>query len=132
MKNNAQKKDEERAKNQAKAQFESIKEMVEKLNSEDDEEREQAVEEIQEDPLEVSVRGGWHTPGETADDEEYLILLCTGGPAVRITGDLGQYNEPKTARLEYQDWFTPWVEYRLDSEEEEILLTYARQFYFGE
>jgi hypothetical protein len=30
----------------------------------------------------------------------------TGGPAVRITGDLADYGEPETASIEYQDWFT--------------------------
>ena len=59
------------------------------------------------------------------------ILLCTGGPAVRIRGDLGAYSEPNTAELEYQDWFTPWERLPTDSADEEILLTYARSFYFG-
>jgi len=31
------------------------------------------------------------------------ILLCTGGPVVRIVGDLSQHHEPDSARLEYQD-----------------------------
>lgn len=132
-------KDLERAKDQAKAQLESIQEMVKILQSEDGGEydgetisQDDVRERIQEDPLEVSVRGNWHTPGEKAEDSEYLILLCTGGPAVRIIGDLGKYNEPETARLEYQDWFTPWVEYPLTGEEEKDVLTYAREFYYGE
>jgi hypothetical protein len=36
------------------------------------------------------------------------------------------------AKIQYQDWFTPWTDYRLTSEQEEIVLTYARCFYFGE
>ena len=88
---------------------------------------------IQEDPLSVQIRGSWHTPGEKDEAMEYEILLCTGGPACRIVGDLGQYNEPDTAKIEYQDWFTPWVRYAAtSSEEDEALLTYARQFYFEE
>lgn len=87
---------------------------------------------IEEDPLSVEVRSGWHTPGDPeVGNEEYIILLCTGGPAVRIVGTLDQYNQPETARLEYQDWFTPWEEYHLDSEEEQIAVTYAQQFYYG-
>jgi len=87
---------------------------------------------IEEDPLSVQVRSDWHTPGEEAPASEYEILLCTGGPAVRITGELTQYQEPETAQIEYQDWFTPWQRYcATTSEEDEALLTYARQFYFG-
>lgn len=64
---------------------------------------------------------------------EYRILLCTGGPAVRIIGELGKYAEPETARIEYQDWDTPWEEYVItNAKDQEALLTYCRQFYFGE
>ena len=95
--------------------------------------QEAAEQRIHEDPLEVSVRHDWHTPGQAEDvATDYLILLCTGGPACRIIGTLGQYAEPDTARLEYQDWFTPWTDYPLDSTEEETVLTYAQQFYFGD
>ncbi|KKL57999.1 hypothetical protein LCGC14_2229850, partial [marine sediment metagenome] len=72
------------------------------------------------------------SPGEEADmDFEYKILLCTGGPAVRIIGGLDLWKEPDTAKIQYQDWFTGW-ERCTDSEEDEAMLTYARQFYFGE
>lgn len=93
---------------------------------------------IHEDALSVQVRSGWHSPGESADPEEYEILLCTGGPAVRIRGDLNSYNEPETAELEYQDWFTPWTALEdaprtmTPSDMREALLTYARCFYYGE
>jgi len=86
-----------------------------------------------EDPLSVEVRSDWHSPG--ADDDEcgeYNILLCTGGPAVRIVGDLNKWKEPESARLEYQDWFTPWENYYLNGNDEEKLVAYARCFYFGE
>ncbi|MDR6858912.1 hypothetical protein J2W96_005244 [Variovorax guangxiensis] len=45
-----------------------------------------------------------------SDDEEFEILLCTGGPTVRIVGDLDHHGEPDRARIEYQDWFEPWRE----------------------
>ncbi|MBA7580530.1 hypothetical protein ES708_22422 [subsurface metagenome] len=93
---------------------------------------EKAREAIQEDPLSVEVRSGWHEPGGDNPAEEYTILLCTGGPAVRIHGTLDR-DEPESARIEYQDWFTPWEGYHeTSSEEDEALLTYARQFYFAE
>jgi hypothetical protein len=160
-------KEKNHAKDQAKAQLESITAMVKRLehcqncDGEDckltdqeildglgycyekdkqasDEEREQyhneneARQTISEDPLSVEVRSDWHTLGGDSEATEYTILLCTGGPACRIIGELGQYNEPETAKIEYQDWFTPWVEYRETTDkEDEALLSYARQFYFG-
>jgi len=164
----SQTKEDTRAKDQAKAQLESIVQMVKRLehsqecDGEDckltdaeicdgmnhyyqdgdivsDEEREEYHNEddvrqsIEKDPLSVEVRSDWHAPGEDSSATEYTILLCTGGPACRIIGELGQYNEPETAHIEYQDWFTPWEEYReTTDEEDEALLAYARQFYFGE
>ena len=131
------------AKAQAQAQLASIREMLATLarfadlddgttleyegdtvNQDDMENR------ILESPLEVSVRSDWHTPGENAPDAEYLVLLCTGGPAVRIVGELGKYGEPDTARLQYQDWGTPWTDYPLSQEEESDLVEYAQYFGF--
>ena len=91
---------------------------------------EAAREAIQEDPLEVSVRSDWHQPGGDTELDEYRILLCTGGPAVQITGKLGKHGEPDDAKLQYQDWFTPWCNFPTTSEEDRELLDYARQFYF--
>ena len=157
-----------RAKDQARAQLETIAAMVKRLEhcrdctGEDceltdaeiyeginlyykegdkatDEDKEQyhneddARQSISEDPLSLQVRSEWHTPGEDEAPTEYELLLCTGGPAVRITGELSQHQEPETAKIEYQDWFTPWVRYaNTSSEEDETLLTYGRQFYYGE
>ncbi len=94
----------------------------------DEEEARQA---IQEDPLSAEVRSGWANSPEEMEAEEFTILLCTGGPACRIIGELDR-NEPDRARIEYQDWFTPWVELvDITSAERGALLTYAQQFYFG-
>lgn len=92
---------------------------------------EQAREAVEGDPLSIQVRSDWHSLGEESEDEEYEILLCTGGPACRIVGDI-EHGQPYRARLEYQDWFTPWIEYlNMTHTEHEALLTYAQQFYFG-
>jgi hypothetical protein len=123
---------------QAKAQFESIKEMVADLSKaradEDDDAYEAAEQTINEDPLSVEVRTDWYTLDQDSDKKPafYRILLCWGGPACQVVGDLSEHGEPETAKIEYQDWGTPWTEYRLNSEEEKIVLTYARCFYFGE
>ena len=130
------------AQEEAQAQLESIKEMVENLRAADDQvrdggddlTREKAELAITESPLEVAVRSDWHEPGISAKEAlaaEYKILLCAGGPAVRIIGTLGKY-EPDSARIEYQDWGTPWTEYRMSHDDEQIVLEYARCFYFGE
>lgn len=88
-----------------------------------------ARERIQEDPLSVEVRSGWHTPGDAPQVEEFCILLCTGGPAVQIRGELDEHCEPCRAWLEYRDWGTPWTQY-FDAAQD-TLLQYAGQFYYG-
>ncbi|MFN6965165.1 MAG: hypothetical protein ACK4S4_15575 [Pyrinomonadaceae bacterium] len=87
---------------------------------------------IEESPLSIEVRSGWCTPGETMGPEEYSILLSTGGPALRLIGDLDQHNEPETAELQYQDWGTPWTPYHDENVDEDVLIKYAQCFYFGE
>lgn len=147
------------AKSQGQAQFDSILEMVQTLQriradterygeryKEDGRTLEDAEQAIHEDALSVEVRSDWHAPGEQAlgGNGEYCILLCTGGPAVRVVGEL-TCGEPETARMEVQDWFTPWVEFRPIADKAEhakdkfsgydsepILLDYARCFWFGE
>ena len=125
--------DTDSAKSQARAQLEGIREMVKALEDGEEWEGMDPEEAIAEDPLEVSVRADWHSPGDEVDvGLEYKILLCTGGPAVRIIGGLDRWKQPDSAALEYQDWGTPWTVLYTDSEEDEALLTYACRFYFGE
>jgi len=88
---------------------------------------------IQEDPLSIQVRGGWHDVGEVDEPAaEFEILLTTGGPALRIRGDLGQHSQPLRPRLEYQDWGTPWTELICTGQGHDALQTYCEQFYFGD
>jgi hypothetical protein len=95
--------------------------------------RYEAEQRIDEDPLSAEVRGDWHTPGETGEMVEYRILLCTGGPAVQIIGDLDDDGQPSSACLEYQDWGTPWTEFfDFKDDERDLLLAYAQHFYFGD
>ena len=133
------------AKQQAQLQLESITAMVNALHTAydlqeadvggSDEPLEQARERIQEDALSVSVRSGWYDPCLNCGDvdrTEYNILLCTGGPACRVIGTMSEHCEPDSARIEYQDWGTPWTNYPLTSDQEAIVLEYAQQFYYGE
>lgn len=132
--------DMESAFNNGRGWYSTICELIERLNDEPegmsareiDDKREEVRREIEEGPLSVMVRDGWRMPGhdQAEGPEEYEILLSTGGPALRIYGKMGEYNEPETAELQAQDWFTPWV--RVPDCEESTLLAYARCFYFGE
>ena len=123
---------------QAEAQLGSIQNMVETLQDAIDDTaveglREEAEQVIHDAALSVEVRGPWHPIGQEPDmiSEEFQILLCTGGPAVRIMGKLGSGFDAIVTWLEYQDGGTPWTEYRMTRKQEKTLLTYARCFYFG-
>jgi hypothetical protein len=122
------------AKEQGQAQYDSIREMVAGLS--DEKESDRAHEAIMHDPLSVLVRPGWHEPGKDADQpEEFEILLCTGGPAVRLIGTLDNDGEPDRVHMQVQDWFKPWTDFEPvagNMNAEDILLTYARCFHFGE
>lgn len=109
-------KNETHAEEQAKIQLETIYELVNKYKKESEEES--AHEAILESPLEVGV------------NKQYFILLCTGGPAVRIIGNLNENSEPITASIQYQDLSTPWTDLDTGSTDEEIMLAYAQHFYF--
>lgn len=129
--------DTKRAAEQAQAQFNSIKEMVEALKianeSDNEDEREQARQTIEEDPLSVEVRSEWHSPWarDSGGISEFKILLCWGGPAVQIIGELDDYNQPCEAKLQFQDWGIGWTDYFPEDEDaEELLLEYCQQFYF--
>jgi hypothetical protein len=84
---------------------------------------------IQEDPLSVEVRSGWVSYGSEMQAEEFCILLCTGGPAVRIMGELDN-GQPCRAWMEYQDWGTGWT--RFYYADQSVLLAYCSEFYFGD
>lgn len=105
------------------AELEELGEKPEWDNEED------AREAAQENALDVQVRSGWQGVGETLEADEFMILLCTGGPAVRIRGELDG-GTPSRAWLEYQDWGTPWTHYF--GARQSVLVEYASIFYFGE
>lgn len=98
-----------------------------------DNDPDEAREIIKQDPLSIEVRSDWHCPGsQNGKPDEFMILLCTGGPAVRIIGDLNEYCKPCSASVEYQDRFTPWENYPLNSDEKRKVLEYCSFFYFGD
>jgi hypothetical protein len=120
------------AEENAKAWYASIIEMLQALDADTDERNqkyEDAMQTIHESVLSVLVRSDWHIPGETSEPGEYEILLSTGGPALRIVGELDDYKQPRTAEMQHQDWFTPWTRY---PSPETDLLRFAQCFYFGD
>jgi hypothetical protein len=94
------------------------------------ESQDDARERIQEDPLSLEFRSDWVSSKDEMDIAEYCLLLTTGGPAVRIIGDI-EDGEATSARLEVQDWGTPWTEHILTGDDHETLMAYVREFYFG-
>lgn len=71
--------------------------------------QEEAIQAIQDDALEILTRGDWHGALDNgSEDVELQVLLCTGGPAVRIIADL-EDGVVTDSRIEYQDWGTPWL-----------------------
>ena len=111
----------------------SIAELVEALRAatDDDSAYDAARDAIEQDVLSVRVRSDWRNVGEPdTSPTEYELLITTGGPAVRIRGELDSYGEPRRAWLQVQGWGTPWTDYA--ATDEDVLLDYARCFYFGE
>jgi hypothetical protein len=122
----------ERAKQQGQAQYESIRELVVNLRDERDSDRSR--EAICENALSVEVRSGWYVLGrDMGTAEEFQILLCWGGPAVRLIGTLNQHGEPESVTMQVQDWFQPWTDFSpaMGDDDNDALLAYARCFYFG-
>ena len=75
---------------------------------------------IHETPLSVEVRSGWHSVGEDAGEpEEFRIVLCTGGPHVELTGDIGG-----TVRVVFRDGGESG-EYYPDADERSALDTFV-------
>ncbi|MFY9828789.1 MAG: hypothetical protein WAK69_09260 [Rhodoplanes sp.] len=120
---------------EVRSQFEKIARLVIALQSADVFAREDAEKRIHEDALKVMIRSSWHEPGRDYVHVpiEYCILLCSAGPTVRIVGDLNEYGEPVSARIEHRDRlnsFQTWV--GNCGSVEKILPAFARCFNFGE
>jgi hypothetical protein len=122
-----------RAEADARAWLQHITELVAANESAADtsEKQQRALEHILDAPLAVAVRSDWHPPGTSDEPAEYQLLLSWGGPASQIVGSL-QRGRPVDARLEYQDWFTPWQPLALSREEARTLRSFAEQFQFGD
>ena len=75
----------------------------------------------------MQVRSDWHDLGEAPDNAEFCILLCTGGPAVRITGSLRRTSAVLSSAA--SGLRTPWTDViRLNQNQREALQWYCDQF----
>lgn len=100
-------------------------------------EQEDIIERLREQALSVLVREPWHSPSEKMGAVEYEILLTTGGPGLRVWGELDGYGEPASADLEMQDWGVPWRkawpwESTDEAEAKAAVMWFASLFWFGE
>ena len=89
---------------------------------------------MRESMLSVEIRDGWRCPGDGAslDPMEFRILLTTGGPALRVMGELDN-GEPIRCWLEIQDWGTPWTRHFSRSADRATALRwFAGLFYYEE
>ena len=81
--------------------------------------------------LSVEFRSGWYS---SLDDElvpeEFKILLTWGGPALRIIGELANYG-PVNPKLQFQDWGTPWIDFKITEDQQNALNWFCNCFYFG-
>ena len=115
---------------QAAAQYAAIVQLLADLDAAaDSDDEDGARQRIADHPLSVMVRSDWTQPGDPLEAAEFQILLCTGGPAVRIVGEL-EHGTPCSARLEYQIWNMEWIQYF--GPFSAVLCDYASNFYFGD
>jgi hypothetical protein len=117
----------------ARAWLESIVRMIAARDKGEQYEGQDAEEAIWLAPLSVKVRTSWHDVGAEEKPDEFCILLSTGGPALRIAGNLDEYSEPYGECLQWQDWGTPWTTYYISSREErDALSSFVRSFCYGD
>lgn len=122
----------------AKAWFEELRELYREATNDDPPMArcDEIAARVDEMPLSVECREPWHSPGEKTTPSEFNILLTTGGPALRVWGDLSEYGEPENAQLQMQDWGIPWrevwpCEVNEMDEARAVIQWFAQHFHFG-
>lgn len=91
--------------------------------------REAIEQEAREYPLSVCVRcEAWQPIGAKLQPDSWEVLICTGGPTVRIIGALNCADWPVDPVLQCQDWGTPWQHVDCDAK---ALLWFAELFIYA-
>lgn len=120
---------------QAQAHLNTISDLMARYNAAVEDGHFELVDDITDEcyelPLSCEVRSGWATHPSEFEPEGFRILLCTGGPAVQLIGELDRGGAATSAILQHQDWFEPWQNLPLDENDWTALLSFAQQFYFG-
>ena len=81
--------------------------------------------------LSVEFRSGWYSsPEDETKAEEFRILLSTGGPALRIIGEIEE-NFAVNPKLQFQDWGTLWTDFEITEDQQKALNWFCNCFYFG-
>ena len=98
-----------------------------------DEVAEAITEQMRNRALSVSVRSQWQTPGFEPLPGDFQILLTTGGPALRVMGELDEDHTASRFWIEHQDWGTPWTQWLdVDAIDAYALDWFVGLFWFGE
>jgi hypothetical protein len=114
---------------QAQAQLDEIQRLSDLLDADPD--NDDLQDELRNIALSQEVRSCWQILGQPLEAGMYRLVLCTGGPHVEIVGSLDGVGDPDAATLYCQDWGTQKTEVPISQPEEELLLWFARSFYWG-
>ena len=100
--------------------IDSMKDILNKITSEDDNKHEEGVEELFNYGLSIS--------------KETVInyLITWGGPAYRLKITFNQDNELVSIKPQYQEWFTQWVTMDTTEEQNQILNDFVSHLYLEE
>jgi len=123
---------EDRARQQAQAQIDGLRETLDELDAAVTREEENAaIDRLHGCAVGASVRSPWVRLTTYCEDaeglqpREYKITLCTGGPAVQLRGELRD-GEPHSAKIEYRDGCERWSTYPFPPETTRELIRAAR------
>ncbi len=89
-----------------------------------------AAEAIQGLAMACEVRSAWQPCGNKLLPYEFRVLLAASSNVVELCGELSWYGYPRTARLMYQAYGRPAVEYRGAKLDTAALLDFAARFNF--
>ncbi len=100
--------------------IDSMKDLLNKLTSEDDQEHEEAREELFDYGLSIS--------------KETVInyLISWGGPAYRLQITFDEDNKLVSIKPQYQDWGTYWTTMQTTSKQDQILNDFVSHLYLEE
>ena len=96
--------------------IDSMKDILNKLNSEDDNEHDLAVEEL------------FHYGLSISKETVINYLISWGGPAYRLQITFNEDNELVSIKPQYQDWGTYWTTMQTTSKQDDTLKEYVERF----